>query len=80
VTPENAQLACRKLLKAVEEQPFDHEGKTFSVGICLGTSTASPTQNKRVHPEDLLAAATTALEKAYAQGPHQLVYEELGEA
>ena len=80
VTPENAQLACHKLLKAIKDQPFDFEGKTFSVGICLGTTTASPTQNRRVHPEDLLAAATIALERAYAQGPHRLVHEELGEA
>ena len=80
VTEDNAQLACRKLVKAVKEQPFEHEGKSLSVGICMGTATASPTQAKRVHSEDLLTAATTALEKALAQGAHQMVHEELGEA
>ena len=80
VTEDNAQVAFKKVLKAVKQQPFEHEGTKLSVGICLGTVTASPTQHKRVHPEDVLASATNALEKAHAQGPHQLVHEELGEA
>ena len=77
VSQENAELACAKVVKAVQEQSFEHNGNTFSIGICLGTVSARPTQNNRVHPDAMLKAATTALDSALNMGPHSVQHNPL---
>ena len=77
VSQENAELACAKVVKAVQEQSFEHNGNTFSIGICLGTVSTRPTQNNRVHPDAMLKAATTALDSALNMGPHSVQHNPL---
>ena len=80
VSEQNAQLACAKVVKAIEEQTFEHNDKAFSIGICLGTVSTYPKQNNRVHPEALLKAANAALDSALDIGPHSLQHNQLEEA
>ena len=77
VTQENAELACAKVVKAVQEQSFEHNGNSFSIGICLGTVSTRPTQNNRVHPDAMLRAATAALDSALSMGPHSVQHNPL---
>ena len=80
VSQANAELACAKVVKAVEEQSFEHKGNSFSIGICLGTVSTHPTQNHRVHPDAMLKAATEALDSALNMGAHSVQHNQLEDA
>ena len=80
VGQENAELACTKVVKAVEDQVFRHNETEFNIGICMGTVSVYPTQHNRDHPDEMLQAAGNALDSALNLGPHSLQHQKLGDA
>jgi len=71
--PEQVKSVCARVIRCIREHPFEHKGRRFNLGACVGVSMIT-SQSTTI--EDLMIQADMACYRAKAEGSGRIrVYE-----